>query len=380
MNRPKIIHILHSVGGVDVSLRLILGNIDPEKFESIVVHGKNDAQEPFLDKNGNPVKSYRTDIERNINLIKDTKGVAQIKKIVKAEKPNLIHAHSAKGGIIGKWIGKLLKIPVLHTPQAYSYLSTESPVKRILYLKIEHYFSRFNNKILASSNSERNRSIDEVGYQSENVLLFNNAIKPIEKIEPLGIEKNWPDEYICSVGRPSYQKNIEWMVRVLAAVKKEKPNIHLVLMGVGFHAPNLEKVKKMIGEHGLQKNITLLEWTRREDIFHIIKKSKLYISTARYEGLPYSVIEALALAKACVVSDADGNRDLIENNQNGFVIFDENVEAFKEKILQLLKDTLLRNEFEQNSLAKFHANFNIENTIGKLEKIYLENSKLNTQY
>ena len=52
INRVKIIHILHAVGGVDVSLRLILANIDSEKFESIVIHGDSDKNEPFLnDKN-----------------------------------------------------------------------------------------------------------------------------------------------------------------------------------------------------------------------------------------------------------------------------------------------------------------------------------------
>ncbi len=368
----KIIHILHSVGGVDVSVRLILENIDPEKFYSVVVHGKKDTQQPFLDKNGNSIKSFRTDIERNISLIKDSKGTAQIKKIIEAEKPNLIHAHSAKGGIIGKFIGKQLEIPVLHTPQAYSFLSTQNPMKRKLFLMVERYFSKFNNKILASSSSERIRAIEEVGYKPENTLLFNNSIKPIEKIEPLSIKKTWPDEYICSVGRPSFQKNIELMIRVLAVLKKENPNIHLVLMGVGFHSPNLEAVKKQIRENQLEKNITLLEWTRREDVFHIIKQSKLYISTARYEGLPYSVIEALALKKACVVTDVDGNRDLVENGQNGFVIFDENVETFKNKILQLLDDEEMRTKFENNSFDKFQANFNIEKTIDLLENIYLK--------
>ena len=371
MNKTKILHILHSVGGVDVSLRLILENIDPEKFDLVVVHGKKDTQQSFLDRNGNPIKSYQANIERNINFIKDFRGIAQIKKIVQAEKPDLIHAHSAKGGIIGKLIGKQLEVPVLHTPQAYSYLSTQNSLKRFLFLTVERYFSKFNNKILASSNSERNRAIQEVGYQRENTLLFNNSIKPIEKISPLSIEKTWPEEYICSVGRPSFQKNIELMIAVLNEVRKSKPNIHLVLMGVGYHSPNLKKVKNLIQKFGLERNITLLEWTKREDIFHIVKNAILYISTARYEGLPYSIIEAMALKKACVVSDADGNRDLIENNHNGFVIFDEDVEEFKNKIVQLLDDPGLRTRFENNSFDKFKANFNIEKTIVSLENIYL---------
>lgn len=372
MPKIKIVHILHAVGGVGISLRLNLANIDPEKFTSIVIHGESDTKKAFLDKNGNPVKAYRLPIFRNINPLKDALSIHKINRIIKEEKPDLIHAHSAKGGIFGKIVGKHLGVPVLHTPQAYSYLSAENTTKKKTFIKIERYFAQKNNKILASSNSERNRAIYEIGYAEENALLFNNAIQPIEDVNTLGIEKTWPDEYICSVGRPSYQKNIELMIRIIAKVKQAKPNIHLVLMGVGFHSPNLETVKTLITKLDLTSNVTLLEWTDREDIFYIVKNAQLYISTARYEGLPYSIIEAMALKKACVVTDADGNRDLIQNQENGFVIFDENEEMFKDQIIKLLDDNALCSSFETNAFEKFNQHFNIENTIMLLEKTYTE--------
>ncbi|HET8886308.1 MAG TPA: glycosyltransferase family 4 protein [Salinimicrobium sp.] len=374
MNKIKVLHILHAVGGVEVSVRLITENIDSEKIESVVLHGNKDTKISFFDDQKNPVRSYQAEISREINLIEDIKAIFQSFEIAKKEKPHLIHAHSAKGGIIGKIIGEFLSIPVLHTPQAYSYLSAESKWKKVAFLQIENFFRLFRNKILASSNSERNRAINDVGYKPQNALLFNNSIEPIETIQTLSIEKTWPDNYICSVGRPSFQKNIEMMVEVIHEIKKSKPEIHLVLMGVGFHSPNLDKVRRKIKEFHLQKNITLLDWTKREDIFYIIKNSMLYISTARYEGLPYSIIEALALKKACVVTDADGNRDLISNNKNGFVIFDQNVNEFADKILFLLDNETTRLKFEENAYKNFDANFNIYKTIRLLEEIYIENA------
>jgi len=366
----KIVHILHAVGGVDVSLRLILANIDSEKFESIVIHGDCDKNEPFLNDKNIPVKNYPISIIRNINPLKDYNAIKATNRIIKKEKPDLIHAHSAKGGVIGKVVGKMNKLPVLHTPQAYSFLSADNKLKKNVFLALEKFLSKWNNKILASSNSERNRALNEVGYKDERVLLFNNAINAITNTSDLSIKKTWPDEYICSVGRPSFQKNIELMIEVLRHLKEKKPSIHLVLMGVGYHAPNLEQVKSLINKYNLTSNITLLEWTKRKDIFNIIKNSKLYISTARYEGLPYSVIEALALEKACVVTDADGNRDLILDNKNGFVIKNENSVEFANAVLELLNKEDKREQFEKNSLKFFNEHFNIKNTIYKLENIY----------
>ncbi|MDO6759756.1 glycosyltransferase family 4 protein [Tamlana sp. 2_MG-2023] len=373
MSRIKIIHILNSVGGVDVSLRLILENIDSKKFESIVIHGTADTKTPYVDNLGNPVVDYKVPIQRDISLYNDLSAIKHTLKILKKEQPLLIHAHSAKGGIIAKIIASIIKVPVLHTPQAYSYLSAQSNLKKKLFLSTERLFVGLNNKILASSTSEQNRAINEVGYPKEKVLLFNNSINPIDKTEVLSIPKIWPDNYICSVGRPSFQKNIELMLDVIFEIKKSINDIHLVLMGVGYHSPNLEEVKRKIKALGLEKNITLLEWTSREDIFNIIKGSKLYLTTARYEGLPYSIIESLSLGKAIVATDADGNRDLVEDGYNGRLIFNENISDLAQAVVEIINSDKINKTYSSNSLQLFNDNFDITKNISKLENIYLNN-------
>lgn len=369
----KILHVLHSVGGVDVSLRLILESINTDKYENVVVHGLTDTKKKFTDNLNKEIKSYQLPIYRDINLFKDFEALREILKIIKLEQPNIIHAHSAKGGVLGKIAGKITKTPVLHTPQAYSYLSASNKIKRRIYITIEKLLSFNGNKILASSNSEMQRAIKEVGYPQDRALLFNNSIEPIEKISKLGIDKSWPDHYICSVGRPSFQKNIELMLDVIHHVKTRYKNIHLVLMGVGYHSPNLEAVKEKIKSLDLKDNITLLEWTDREDIFNIIKNSQLYLTTARYEGLPYSVIESLALGKPIVATDADGNRDLVVDGYNGYVIFNENVNELSNSVVDLLNNVEKNKTFSKNSLQFFHQNFNMTKNISNLENIYNNN-------
>ncbi len=376
MSKFKIAHILNSVGGVDVSLRLILENIDSTKFENIVIHGEDDTKTQYINNSSNPIKDYKLPIQRNINMFKDFIATIEAINLIKKERPDIIHAHSAKGGIIAKIVGKYLSIPVLHTPQAYSYLSASSNFKKTLYLYIEKIFLFKGNKILASSNSEMNRAIREVGYPEERVILFNNSILPIRKLNKLSIKKNWPNEYICSVGRPSFQKNIELMLDVLFEIKKNNQKIHLVLMGVGYHAPNLKSVNSKIDELQLNKNITLLEWTSREDIFNIISNSQLYISTARYEGLPYSIIESLAIGKPIVVTNSDGNRDLVKHNLNGYVIDGGNSMKLAEGVISILKNKDIKNRFSNNSIQIFKENFNMIKNIKKLEQIYIDNIKI----
>ena len=372
MNKIKVAHILHSVGGVDVHLRLILSALDPNKTSSFIIHGNEDTSIPFHDRNNVIVKEYKTPIKRNISPYSDFKSFLKVISILRKERPDVIHAHSAKGGIIGRAASLFYPIKVLYTPHAFSYLSTSNKIKRKIYLSIERIFKNFNSILLACSISEQKRGVEEVGYQNDKTLVFNNSIYPIIEVEESIKIKKLPEKYICAVGRPSYQKNIEMMVNVIKALSIKIPNIHLVIMGVGEYSPNKEKVKKMIKAYGLDQNITLIPWTSREQIFSIVNKSNLYISTSRYEGLPYSVIEALALSKACVVTDCDGNVDLVKESYNGYVVKKNEVETMANRIFVLLTNNKLRKEFETNSYLFFNENFNIENNIEKLEKIYLD--------
>lgn len=376
LKKIKIAHILHSVGGVDVYVRFIVDNIDNSKFSNLILHGRNDTIHPFLDKKKERLKEYRTSIVRNISFFNDLKAISEIYTILKKEKPDIIHAHSAKGGIMGRFVGKLLNIKVIYTPHAFSYLSAENKIKKRIFLAIERFFSRGNVLLLATSNSEMSRALNEVKFDPKKSFYLNNSINPIEITHSLSISRTWPKEYICTVGRPSYQKNIELMIEVIGKLNEFR-DIHLVVMGVGQVSYRLSHVQELIKKKNLQEKVTLIDWTNRDNILSIINDSILYISTSRYEGMPYSVIESLALSKPCIVSNCDGNIDLIKDGFNGFIIPDENKDFFVEKALYLLSDEKILNQFSKNAFTSFNEDYNISKNILKLEEFYTVHSKYN---
>ena len=374
--KTKVLQVLHAVGGVDVYVRLISRAIDSTTFEMVIVHGQTDTEKSYCNKENKTIPEYRISIDREIHPIKDFKSILELIKIIKKEDPDFIHAHSAKGGIIARAASIFTKTKVFYTPHAFSYLSAESKRKKLVFLWIEKLFRLSNVKILATSKSEAERAKLEVGFKEENVMIFENCVHSItdeKRNHPTSF--NLPKRFISSVGRPSYQKNIEAMVEVFRKVNEKMPDVHLVLMGVGFYAPNVEKVKELLIKYKLEDKFIMLPWISQNEIFTIIDKSELYISTSRYEGLPYSVIESLALGKACVVSDCDGNRDLITDNLNGFVIPQENLmEEMPDAIIKILLDENLKNKFEESSTVLFNQKYNIDKAIKKLEDIYINYS------
>lgn len=370
----KVAHVLNNVvGGVDVYLRTLLENIDFSKFEVIIIYAKGTVGDY---KKINPsIKEYEIEIKREINFWVDITAVKETIKILRVEKPNVIHCHSSKGGVFGRIAGKYLNIPTLYTPNAFSYLSTDKKYVRKIYQKIEQLLFTKNTYLLACSKSERDRAINELKLNNTKILLWENSIKPIEIQNEKSLVE-LPEEYICTISRPSFQKNLILLIEIFAKLKLVNKSIKLVIGGIGGYAPNVNELKNAISYYNLDKDVVLIPWIDRESVLSIVSKSKLYISTSRYEGLPYSVLESMALGIPAVVTNCDGNKDLIIDGENGFIIDEKDSNLFVQKINQLLLDNDLYQKFSTNTKERFSKNYNVVHNIKSLERIYRSFSNL----
>ncbi|WP_435260852.1 glycosyltransferase [Tenacibaculum sp. nBUS_03] len=365
----KILHIAKPIGGVGVYIQLLTKHLKAEEFCNVLLCNKEDKITTFKNSSEENIQTFHINLNREIKLLSDIKCLIDIIKKIRKIKPDIIHCHSAKAGILGRLVGAYLKIPTLYTPHAYSYLSTNSKFKIYTYKQIEKAFKFFPSKTLCCSLSERNRTLDDLKFKEINVLLWNNSIEDVSDLAVNETENCLPKKYICTIGRPSYQKNTELLINAIFEIKQQQKDIHLVVLGVGFYSPSLVKIKELIKKKNLESNITLVEWLEREKALSILRKADLYISTSRYEGLPYAVIEALALGKPCVVTNVDGNKDLIENNFNGFKVKKEKNEIV-DKVFTLINNEKEIERMGLNSRKHFEKKFNIKNNISLLEEIY----------
>ena len=169
------------------------------------------------------------------------------------------------------------------------------------------------------------------------------------------------------------------LIKVFSHLKKKHKTLHLYIVGAGEYSPNTKNVEKIIKSEGLSKNITIIPWVSREEVAGIIKRAKLYVSTSRYEGMPYSVIESLSLKKACVLTDCDGNRELIINDKTGYLIKGENIVEMSKKISELIHDKTKRLKFGAAGYKLFVKNHSFENYISNLAIYYKNISKQNRQ-
>lgn len=375
----KVLHIGNLKSGIDTYVRNTVA-LASDDFEFVIVNGADDNSKPYM-RHGKQVKTYSIDMYRALNPVKDIKAVMQAIKIIRKEKPDLVHCHSAKGGVIGRFAAFFTGTKVVYTAHAFSFLSAESPKKKKVFLLLEK-IAKLNSYLLACSGSERELGIKVVGFKEKKAFAWNNAV-PDANEELTQISRNSrisdssnpvPKEgerYVTSIGRPSYQKNPLFMVEVAHDIHLKHPDIKFYLLGVGFYSPMLEDMKRLIHQYDMDDTFYLLPWLSHEETLRYVKGSMLYFMTSLYEGLPISVIEAMSLGKAIVASDVLGNKDCVKDGYNGYLLpLDEKV--FVEKMNELIEDDDKRKVMEKNSRAYFESDFYIDNRINALENIYTE--------
>ena len=380
----KILHIGNLKSGIDTYVRNTVA-LASDKFEFVIVNGADDNSKPYM-RHGKQVNTYSIDMYRALNPVKDMKAVMQAIKIIKKEKPDLVHCHSAKGGVIGRFAAFFTGTKVVYTAHAFSFLSAESAKKKQVFLLLEK-IAKLNSYLLACSGSERELGIKVVGFNEKKAFAWNNAVPDVDKgltrisqISRISSQKNESSDlpvpkvgerYITSIGRPSYQKNPLFMVEVAHGIHLKHPDIKFYLLGVGFYSPMLEDMKKLIHQYDMDDTFYLLPWLSHEEILKYVKGSMLYFMTSLYEGLPISVIEAMSLGKAVVASDVLGNKDCVKDGYNGYLL-PLKEEVFIEKMNDLIENDEKRKEMEKNSRSYFESDFFIDNRIKALEDIYTE--------
>lgn len=301
--RKKILYIVEAMGGGVFTYIVDLANELVDDYDMYIAYAvrKQTPQnyKEYFDKRIHliEVKNF----ERSINPVGDIAAFFEIKKIASDIRPDVIHLHSSKAGVLGRMAFNG-KIPMFYTPHGYSFLMENyKSMKRKIFKLIESVCARRKCITISCSLGEHQETLKltkRATYVNNgiNMLELQNIIDKTEKVDH--------SFTVYTLGRICYQKN----PTLFNDIAKELPNIKFVWIGDGELRNELSS-----------KNIEVTGWTDRETAIRYAVNADAFLLTSKWEGLPISLLESMYMKKCCAVSNVIGNKDVICNKKNGFI-------------------------------------------------------------
>ena len=368
----KILHLIQTSGpGGAEKLLLTLAKNSKDQYTSIIGLLKNGWLLKQLQNHDVKVKIIPSDGSFDLKLIKN------LVDIIKKEKIDLIHSHLLDMNFYSSLAAKVAGIPHISTEHGDIHHTSKKLDKKTL-IKAKT-ISHFSDKIVFVSKFTRDKFLKITKVPERKIAIIYNGIdlknceKPIDvekKRAELGIKNN---EFV--IGNVANLYPVKGQIYLLKAAKKvikEFPNTKFLLIGRGELE---EKLKKEAQNLGIAPHIKFLGF--RNDVKELLKIMDVFVLCSLSEGLPLSLIEAMASKVPVVCTNVGGIPEVIEDGINGFLVPVANSIILAEKIIYLLKNKTLSNNFTLYGYQKIKQQFSLQSMLDKYAEIYSDLMTMN---
>ena len=362
MIKIKIVHIqlLPLLSGVQNMMLSILSSLDPDKYDIYVI---SKSGGPMVDKvielgyTHIPLNSLR----RNISFM-DVVAFASLFKIFKKYKFDIVHTHSSKTGFIGRIAARLANTPkIIHTVHGFPFHPYSKKSVKIIYTFLEKFAAHFCDFVVFVNNSERQMAIKEKIVSEKKAVTIYNGIDYSEQVIKKQDKQNF---VIGSCLRFWEQKNIIATVDVAVKVCHENEFVKFIFIGDGSL---FSEVKEMVCNAGLEERILLPGW--QNNVTEWFKEFDLFLLYSKWEGLPISILEAMAYGLPIVASDIKGNNELVSSD-NGVLVSVDEPAKLKDVLLELYNKSDLLDTWGGNSRKLIREKFALSDFINNYLYLY----------
>ncbi len=302
----------------------------------------------------------------------NVKAFKRLYQSFKEEQFDLIHVHTPVAGILGRLAAKMVGIPcVIYTAHGFHFFQGAPLLNWVLYYPAERLVARWTDYLITINDEDFKRAqrfpvrkkvmyVPGVGVDTNEFYFSNKEEVRRQKREELGISDN--DFVILSVAELNENKNIAQLIDAMSYMKQKL--VKCLVVGDGN---SREKLEKKANELGLAETVYFLGF--RRDVPELMAFSDVVTLLSKREGLPRALIEGLAAGKPIVTTNVRGNRDLVENGVNGYVVSLGDTQRTVKAFMELLNDRGLRTNMGKMSFEKVQQ-YDIANILKKMEELY----------
>ncbi len=316
-------------------------------------------------------KFHKVDFRRDPYDLRNIKAFFQLVRLFVKERYDFIHCHTPIGGILTRMASVFVpKTKILYTAHGFHFYKG-APLKNFLIYRTAEMLMAHRTDALITINKEDHEAAKAFKLRKGGRLYYLNGVgvdteavrKAAENTDDLRTELGLPEDtfVVLTVAELIKRKNYETALKAFA--KADIPNSHYLICGRG---PELSSLTELCSKLGIADKVSFLGY--RRDIYRILGIADVFLFTSHQEGLPISVIEAMAAGLPCIASDIRGNDQLI-TSENGIMCRDNDVEGFADAVRTLYSDPSLRKSMgcKSSELSKC---YDIKITVNEMGEIY----------
>lgn len=372
-----ICHIITKLelgGAQEVALHVV-SHLDPTRYQAVLISGPGgllteEAQRlPHVEVNIVPA------LGRTIHPFADLVAFVQLTKLLRRLRPSIVHTHSSKAGILGRWAAWFAGVPVIiHTIHGYGITPVQPSWVKSLLVLVERITGWITTQWIAVSQADIQKGRAWRLFRN-NVLLVRPGIdpKPFQQRQ-VGADRERLRRELgaapgtCLVGTVAClkpQKAPEDCIEVAKLVTQSLPNVRFVLVGDGELRA---KIESLIACYELHDCVHLAGW--RRDISAVMHAFDLFLLTSHWEGLPRVLLEARAAGLPIVATQVGGADEVVGGTGIGELCQRGDINGLANAIIRKLSSSVKRSEVHPVDAPSLPREFHISETVLQYEQVY----------
>jgi len=389
MNRIRVIHVItrFDKGGSAENTYLTCLGLDPELYDVRLVVGTSEESDmgpeerACVEANLARLRARGVKIltlaglVRRVSPVKDLVTLLVLWRLFRRERPRIVHTHTSKAGILGRWAAWLAGVPaVIHTPHGHVFWGYFGPVKTRFFILLETLSALVTDRLVMLTEQERRDHL-RVGIAPDEAFVTIHSgvdLAPVmaakaardEARRALGI----PDGAFAvgTVGRLTAIKGPGVLVDAARRVINRHPDSVFVFLGAG---ELLEALQAHAADLGIAANVRFPGW--RPDAARLMSALDCFAFPSINEGMGKALVEAMALEKPVVASRVGGIIDLVDDGVNGFLVPAADPHALAERILFYRENPETARRMARRAAEKA-AGYGSAAMVRKIEALYAE--------
>src|SRR4051812_31287383 len=331
----KILRVIDrlNIGGPAIHVILLTQHMNPSRpglpsaFETRLVYGQEAPGEGNmfeLARQTGVQPSFIPSLGRELNPLRDVASFWQLLRLIRRERPSVVHTHKSKAGVVGRLAARLCRVPVIiHTYHGHVLHSYFSPLKTRMFIAIERWMGKFSDQLIAVSPKVKDDLV-RYGIASNEKIRVTYLGLDLRKFaekrrgegalrRQLGLAPGIP--LVGIVARLVPVKDLPLFLSAAQALLARRPETRFVIAGDGELRGELEKQAQ---DRGLRERVYFLGF--RSDVENIYSDLDVLMLTSFNEGSPVSLIEGLAAGCAVVATDVGGVSDVVHHGTTGVLV------------------------------------------------------------